>query len=141
MNKLNIRALQMVLILVGLFAIYLGLDFGLGGIKPLGWQGSTDFLEVTDELRYGVQDSNFRFFEGMISAFGAFVIFAVTNLPKYEPTLKLVFASIFVGGMTRFSSGDFDVIFSTDIIIALSVELGLMSILYVWLTRALSVPE
>lgn len=136
MNNINMKLLKIVLILVGIVGIVLGIDFGLGGIETLGWQGSKDFIDITDTTRYGVQDSNFRFFGGVIFAIGIFIIFAVQDLPKYQQVLKVIFGLMMVGGMARFTSGDFDVIFSVEIISALAIEVVLMAIVYVWLTQA-----
>lgn len=73
----------------------------------------------------------------MFAAIGGFIIFAVTNLQKYQQTLKVIFALIVGGGLMRFTSGDFAVLFGADIRVALLVELGVMPLLYIWLGRAL----
>lgn len=135
MNNKQPIALKTVLVLVGLLGLFLAADFGLGGFQTLGWQGSTDFLRITDAARYGVQDSNFRFANGMLAAIGAFLIMAATNPRQYQQGIKLVLVMIMVGGLTRFTAGDMDVLGKPDIIGALVVELGLMPVLLVWLSR------
>lgn len=135
MSTLSKTALKVVLVILGAYGIFFAIDFGFGGFKSLGLQGPTDFLRTIDAARYGVQDSHFRFFAGTFSVIGAFVIFATTNLQKYQHTLNLIFALIFVGGIMRFTSGDFSVIFSAQIIVALFAEIVLMAILYFWLAR------
>lgn len=135
MNNMNTLTFKFILVLLGAFAIILGLDFGLGGIETLGLLGLSDFIEATDNLEYGIQDSNIRFFGGMLGALGLFVIFAITDLPKYQQALRFVFVIIFAGGLARFTAGDMDVLLSLDVIAALSIELGLMFILYFWLGR------
>ncbi len=137
MKATNLSALKIVLVIFGAFAIFTGIDFEFGGFKTLGWQGSTDFIQIGDQTRYGGQDSNFRFFGGVLAAIGGFIIFAVTNRQKDQQTLKVIFALIVVGGLMRFTSGDFAVLFGADIRVALLVELGVMPLLYFWLGRAL----
>jgi len=135
MNKISTTALKVVLVMLGLYGIFLAIDFGLGGFKTLGWQGSTDFLQIVDAARYGVQDSHFRFLGGAFAAIGVFIILAVTNLQKYQQALNLVLVLIFVGGIMRFTSGDFKVILSAEIFVALFAETVLMTGLYFWLAR------
>ncbi len=138
MKNFSATALKAVLIVLGLYGLFISIDFGWGGFATLGWQGSTDFLQITDSARYGVQDSHFRFLAGAFSVVSAFVIFAVTDLQRHQKTLNLIFALIFVGGVTRFTSANFGVLFGTEIIVALFAEIGLMLILYVWLRRVVS---
>ena len=47
MNTISSKALKAVLILPGIYGIFLSIDFGVGGIASLGWQGETEFLLVT----------------------------------------------------------------------------------------------
>ncbi len=109
------------------------LDFG--GISTLGWQGQTDFFEVTNKNIYLMCDSHIRFFGGLYFGIGLFLLLASTNLKKYQMALHLVFALIFLGGLARFTMMRFDIIFGPDIIASLLTELLLMPILFVWLTR------
>jgi hypothetical protein len=135
MNNISTTALKVVLVLFGFYGLFLALDFGPGGFKTLGLQGSTDFFQVTDAARYGVQDSNFRFVGGMLAAAGALMIFSVTNLQKYQPVLNTLLGVIFVGGLMRFASGDFVVLSSPEVLSALAGEIVLTAVLFVWLGR------
>lgn len=139
MNTISSKALKTVLILLGIYGIFLSIDFGLGGITSLGWQGGTDFLLVTDAARYGVQDSNFRFFAGVFGVIGVLMILSVTNLKKYQEILNLMFVLIFVGGLMRFTSGDMAVLLSAEVAVALFVEIVLMIVLYFWLAREVKI--
>lgn len=134
-NQFSTIGLKTVLILFGLYGIFLGIDFGFGGFETLGWQASTDFIEVIDESRYQVQDSNFRFFGGMLALTGLLMIYAVTDLNKYKQALNLAFGLIIVGGLARFTSGNINLLLQEDIVIALIAELLLTAILYFWLVR------
>ena len=124
MNKMSITAFKIVLVLLGLYGIFLGIDFGWGGFRSLGWQGTTDFFQITDALRYEVQDSNFRFFGGMFIGVGMFLLLAATNLRRYQQSLTLIFGLILIGGLTRFSVGKVESLLMPEIIVALVVALG-----------------
>ncbi len=141
MNNLSSTALKIVLIIVGAIAIFIGINVGFGGIETLGWQGSTDFLEVVDESRYLVQDSHVRFLGGAFGAIGLFLILATTNLVKYQQGLNLAFGVIFIGGLARFTMGDSDIIFGANIIGSLAAELILIPILAFWLSRVVKSTE
>lgn len=135
MQTLNKLGFQLLLGLLGLMGIYLGLDFGLGGIESLGWQGLHDFVIITDEAMFGVQDSNMHFLGGMLAAVGVFVLWTLTDVQKYQQALRLIFGIIFMGGWFRVFTTETEILQRSDMIGALSVELGLMLILYVWLGR------
>lgn len=135
MTNLSPIALKFVLIVLAIYAIFLAIDFGFGGFQTLDWQGITNFLNITDEARYGVQDSHFRFLSGVLAMMGLIMLVAVSNLKKYQQVLNLLFGLIFVGGVMRFTSGNFDVLFSTEILTAVFAETGLIIILYFWLAH------
>jgi hypothetical protein len=131
--NLSSTALRIVLVLVGAMFVYIGINVGFGGIRTLGFQGPTSFLEVTNMAAYLIQDSHVRFLGGVFGAMGLFLILGATNLPKFQTGLKLVFALTFIGGLTRFSMPG--VIFGSGVLGSLLGELVLMPILYFWLTR------
>ncbi|MBA3470465.1 MAG: DUF4345 domain-containing protein [Herpetosiphonaceae bacterium] len=137
MNQIGSTTLKVVLALVGAYIIFIGIDFGFGGFKTLGWQGSgaTDFVQISDAARYGVQDSHFRFLGGIMAAMGVLMLVAVTNLPKYHQGLKGMLALIVAGGIMRLTSGDGALLFGAEIGAALFAEIGLASLLYVWLAH------
>lgn len=115
--------------------VLIGINVGFGGISTLGMQGQVKFFDITNEAAFLVQDSHIRFFGGAYLALGIFVVYAVTNLHKFETALKLIFAAIFIGGLARFSAMRLDVVFGKEIIGSLIAELVLMPILFIWLTR------
>jgi hypothetical protein len=138
MNTISTTALKIVLALVGAFIIFIAIDFGLGGFRTLGWQGSgvTDFVRATDSTRYGVQDSHFRFLAGAFGALGAWMIVATTDLRRYRQSLYIILAAIAAGGIMRFASGDIPLLFGRELVVALLLEIGLSAILAAWLARA-----
>ncbi|HEY1014727.1 MAG TPA: DUF4345 domain-containing protein [Herpetosiphonaceae bacterium] len=142
MNTISMRALRIVLIGAGAFIVFLGIDFGFGGFRTLGWQGSgsTDFVQISDAARFGVQDSHFRFFGGAFGALGLWMIFAARDPRRYRQSLLLIFAAIAAGGLTRFTAGDRSLLFGRELGVALLVELGLSAVLAGWLARAGAAP-
>lgn len=141
MKDLNRKIFCAILVIVGLFLIFVGINVGLGGILTLGLQGQVKFFEITNENAFAVQDSHIRFFGGLFGAMGLFMIIAVTNLRKFEMALKLAFVLIFIGGLARFSAMRFDIVFGKEIIGSLFAELVLMPILYIWLSKLLKSSE
>jgi hypothetical protein len=127
------RGFRVVLIAVGAFIVFLGINVGFGGIVTLGWQGPTQFLEITDEQGYLVRDSHIRFFGGAFGGIGLFLIIAATNPRRFRSPLSLVFVLLFIGGLARFSMARLDVIFGPDLLGAVLAELVLMPILLLWL--------
>lgn len=59
--KKNTTILKIVLVLAGLFILFTGLNVALGGIKTMGWQGQTGFVQVADEHIFSIRDSHTRF--------------------------------------------------------------------------------
>lgn len=126
--------MRLVLVLAGLFTVFVGINVSFGGILTLGWMGQTKFLDVTDFTQYFVQDSHVRFFGGVYGSAGILLLAAATDLRKYEAAAKVVFVLFFMGGLARFSMLRPDVIFGPAIVGSLAAELILMPILYWWVT-------
>jgi hypothetical protein len=61
----------------------------------------------------------------------------VTNLEKYQSGLNLVFAIISIGGISRFSQMNIDVLLTPKIAGLLGIEILLMFVLYLWLAKIL----
>ena len=61
----NVIVLRVVVALVGAAIVFLGLNIGLGGMRTLGWQMSPDFISITNEAAFRVQDSHIRFIGGV----------------------------------------------------------------------------
>ena len=136
MNKIASRTLIVLLILLGAVNILIGVNVGFGGIETLGWQGQTRFFEITNEHGFLVQDSHMRYFGGLYSGIGLFLMLAATNLRKYRTALNLVFYLIFMGGLARLTMQRSDIIFSKDILGSIVVELAIMPVLWILLSKA-----
>lgn len=138
MTNLSAKILCAVLIVLGILNIIIGLNVGLGGILTMGWQGQKPFFEITDQDAFLLQDSHIRFFGGLYLGIGLFLIFATTNLSKYKTALRLVFILIFLGGLARFSMMRPDVMFGHALLTSVLVELLLMPLLYLWLSKTIN---
>ena len=140
MSDISSKAFRAILIVLGALNVFIGINVGFGGISTLGWQGQTEFFEVTNEYVYLMRDSHIRYFGGLYFGIGLFLLLASTNLRKYQIALNLVFALIFMGGLARFTMLRPDIIFGQDIIGSLLAELVLMPILYIWLSKIVKSP-
>ena len=134
-SSMSSMVFRVLIALLGLINIILGLNVALGGLATAGWLGPTDFLQVANEQAYLVQDSHMRFYGGLYTGVGLFLLLASTNLRKYQAALNLVFALIFMGGLARFTMMRPDIIFGPKIIVSLAVELLLMPVFYLWLMK------
>lgn len=137
MIKVSTKILIVLLILLGVANILIGINVGFGGIQTLGLQGQTKFFEITNEYQFLVQDSHIRLFGGLYAGIGLFILFAVTNLRKYQTALNLIFYLIFVGGLARLTMFRTDIVFGPDIIGSLFAELIIMPLLYLWLAKSI----
>ena len=113
MNKINL--LNLVVVIVGAAIIFLGLNFGLGGIKTLGWQTTRDFISITDAATFHVQDSHIRFIGGLWFGVGAAFLIGGLAMSKFRPTLIILSVMIAVAGLFRLNGMDSGVIFSAAI--------------------------
>lgn len=138
MSRISLTAFRILIIILGALNIFIGLNVGLGGISTLGWQGQSEFFEVTNESVFLMRDSHIRYFGGLYFGIGIFLILAATNLQKYQLALRLVFVLIFIGGLARFTMMRFDIVFGPDIIGSVLAELILMPILFLWLSKILN---
>lgn len=125
------------LVLLGIVNILIGINVGFGGIETLGLQGQTKFFEITNEYQFSVQDSHIRYFGGLYAGIGLFLLIAATNLRKYQTALYLVFYLIFMGGLARLTMRRNEIVFGNDIIVSIFVELAIMPLLWILLSKAL----
>lgn len=136
MVNFNVKALQVVLVLAGLFTVFVGINVAFGGILTLGLLGQTKFLDITDLTQYLVQDSHVRFFGGMYGSAGLLLLIGAINPRKFQAALQVVFILFFMGGLARFTMLRPDVVFGPAIIGSLTAELILMPILYYWVAQS-----
>ena len=135
-SRTSKAALGAVLAVAGAFTMFTGLNRALGGMATLGWQGSTQFMQVVAEHEFLIQDSHARFLGGVWTGVGALLLLSAFNPRAFQPVLQFVFAIIFLGGLARFSMLRPDVVFGADIIGSLTAELILMPVLSLWVWRA-----
>jgi hypothetical protein len=125
--------LRIVLLAVGAVMIALGLNVGLGGIPTLGWQGSTDFVSVTNVGAFAAQDNHVRFLGGFWLGAGLLTAAGAVFLNQLRPVLTGIAAMVFVGGLARLSVGDLALVTSAAILPSLAAELVLFPMLALWL--------
>jgi hypothetical protein len=127
--------LRIVLALCGMGIVALGLNVSLGGIVTLGWQGSTDFVSVTDAAAFTVQDNHTRFIAGVWTGVGlAFLAGAIAPV-RMRPILLACIAMIVVGAFARITSGDWDLLTSSAILPSLLAELLVFPAIGFWILR------
>lgn len=131
MNK--IKLLNSVVVIVGAFIIFLGLNVGLGGIRTLGWQSTRDFVAITDTATFHAQDSHIRFIGGVWFGVGVAFLIGGFAISKFRSTLIILSAMIATAGLFRLSGMDSGVIFSAAIAPSITIELIGFPLLAWWL--------
>lgn len=127
--------IRIVLVLAGLFIIYTGINVAFGGMFTLGLQGQTDFMQVTNEQAYLVQDSHIRFIGGLWLGIGILFIVAAFQLMKYKEALSFSLLLIFLGGLSRLTQMDIPTLVSQNVAGSLAAELIGVPLLFLWLNR------
>ena len=135
MKQVSSKALSILLIILGALNIFIGLNIAFGGILTLGWQGQTNFFNVTNEHTFLLQDNHIRFFGGLYVGLGLFLMLAATNLYKYQMALYLTFFIIFLGGLARLTIGRTDIVLGKDIVGSFAAEMILMPVFFFWLKK------
>jgi hypothetical protein len=130
-------ALRVVLALVGVGFIYTGIDNAFGGVMTLGWQGLGDFAQVTNAGQYLVRDSHVRFLGGVYLLMGLATALSATRPTKFKAVVQLILIAAFAGGLARFSQMNLSVTFGPGVLVPLVIELGVMPLLYIWVSRAI----
>lgn len=141
MSNVSRLLLGVVLVLAGAFTIFTGFNRAFGGIRTLGWQGSTNFISVVSEQDFLVQDNHTRFLGGVWACVGLLLLLAPIDLKACRPALNFVFASIFVGGLARFTQMRSDIVFGPDIVGSLVAEIIGIPLLFLWVSKAVQQAE
>jgi hypothetical protein len=130
------RALQAVLLVLGAISAFVAVNVAFGGLETLGLQGSTDYVQVTDQDAYLIRDSHAHYYGGVYLALGLFLIYAATDVRRFRPTLNVVFAMIFAGGLARLTQLEPDVTFGADLMVSTVIELVGIPLLAWWVARS-----
>jgi Domain of unknown function (DUF4345) len=129
----HVRVLRLVLAVLGAVSAFVAINVAFGGLETLGWQGATDYFQVTDADAFELRDSHARFYGGVYVGIAALLIVASTNVRRYRQALLSVFAFIFVGGLARLTQGQLDVTLGRDLAVSSVIELVGMPALAFWL--------
>ena len=130
------KLLRVALSGLGAISAFVAVNVAFGGLATLGWQGPTDYIQVTDHDAYLLRDSHAHFYGGVYLWIAIFLIVASTNLRKYRTALNVVFAVIFVGGVARLTQLDPAVTFGKDLAVSSLIELIGMPAMALWLAAA-----
>jgi Domain of unknown function (DUF4345) len=141
MKTISSWALRCVLVLLGIINVLIGINVGFGGIQTLGMQGTSKFIEITDQHVFLIQDSHIRYFGGLYIGVGLFLAFAGTRPHKYHSALNLAFFLMFMGGLGRLTMNRYDILFGPELIVSFLAEILLMPILYFWLASVAKTRE
>lgn len=129
--------LRLVLALTGCAIVFLGLNIALGGITTLGWQGGgTSFVTVADPVQFAIHDNHVRFIGGVWLAVGLVMLIGSIAIQQMRQTLIVMTGMVFIGGLSRFSALDPDVLLSAAIAPSLVLELVLIPLLGLWISKA-----
>jgi hypothetical protein len=131
----NEAVLRAALAIAGGFIVFTGLDFTVGGIASLGWQGTRPFFEITDVTAFHERDSHVRFLGGLWLGIGLIFAASAVKLRALTPVLLACIALIFLGGLARFTTGEPHVLFGPAIAGSLAAELIGMPVLFYWVGR------
>jgi len=129
---MNEVILRIVLVIGGAFAAFTGFDFAVGGIRSLGLEGPVLSLTATDPHGLDVRDSHARFLGGVWMTVGLVFLASAARLHALKVALLACTVMIFIGGVSRFSTGVPEVLFEPAIIGSLTAELIGMPILFYW---------
>ncbi len=125
-------AFRTILFLGGAFVIITGIDTGIGGMRTLGWLGSSEFVAITDAYAFSVQDNHTKFLGGLWLGVGLIFWAGAMNPVRFSQALKVAFGLIFLGGLMRVASGNPEIVLTADIIGSWAAELVGMPLLYWW---------
>lgn len=131
----NYYGLRFVLAVTGVAVILLGINVGFGGIKTLGWQVPTDFIQVSDANAFAQQDNHVRFLGGFWLGAGLVFLFAALKPQGTRPILTALIVMIVAGGVARLMSLNATVLLHPSILQSLILELVGFPLLALWLHK------
>ena len=135
------KVLCVTLAALGAISAFVAVNVAFGGLDTLGWQGPTNYFQVTDHDAYLLRDSHAHFYGGVYLGIAIFLIAASTNLRKYRSGLNVVFAVLFLGGVARLTQLAPGVTFGKDLAVSSLIELVGMPAMALWLAFATRSPR
>ena len=135
------KLLRLALIALGAVSAFVAVNVAFGGLDTLGWQGPTDYVQVTDHDAYLLRDSHAHFYGGVYLGIAILLIVASTNVAKYRSALNVVFGLIFLGGVARLTQLEPGVTFGKDLAVSSLIELVGMPAMALWLAVATRSPR
>ena len=138
-SSISTWALRIVLALVGIGFMYTGIDNAFGGIMTLGWQGLSNCAEVAKPGQYLLRDSHVRCLGGVYLLMGVATALSAIRPTEFKAAIQLTLIAVFAGGLARFSQMNLDVTFGPGVLVPLVIELAVMPLLYIWVSRAITV--
>ncbi|MEX3008572.1 DUF4345 domain-containing protein [Hoeflea sp. TYP-13] len=133
--KNPILLLRLLLAVAGIVIIFMGFNVGFGGIRTLGWQGPTDFMEIVDSSAFRTQDSHFRFLGGVWLGIGIVFLAGAFTLHRLRTVLIVLSGIVFIGGIARMSSLDLKTLLSLSVLPSLLAELVLFPLMGYWIAK------
>jgi hypothetical protein len=127
--------LRLILAIIGLIIIFLGFNVGFGGIRTLGWQGPTDYVEIVNSVAFRIQDSHFRFLGGVWLGIGIVFVAGTFAMHRLRTVLIVLCGVIFIGGIARLSAFDIRILLSLSVLPSLLAELVLFPALAYWIHK------
>lgn len=116
------RLVQILVFISGIALLVIGGGVGLGGILTLGLQIPTDFVEVTRQEIFDVQDNHIRYLGGFFFMAGVVFVIGAFQLAKLRTTLIVLSLMIFGAAIFRFLGGNANV-FGSDLLLSLALEI------------------
>jgi hypothetical protein len=135
------KVLRITLAVLGAVSAFVAANVAFGGLDTLGWQGRTDYFQVTDHDAYLLRDSHAHFYGGVYLGIAIFLVVASTNVAKYRSGLNVVFGLIFLGGVSRLTQLEPGVTFGMDLAVSSLIELVGMPAMALWLAVATRSPR
>lgn len=124
--------LRVVLVIAGAFVVFTGIDFAAGGIRSLGLERPALSLTATDPHGFDIRDSHARFLGGLWMTVGLIFFASAARLHALKVALLACTVMIFIGGVSRFTTGVPEILFDPAIIGSLTAELIGMPLLFYW---------
>jgi len=126
------KLLNIAVFLSGLALFVIGGGVGLGGFLTLGLQIPTDFIEVTKQDVFDVQDNHTRYLGGFFFMAGLVCMYGAFKITEMRTALISVCVMIAGAAVFRFLGGEADP-FSAELLPSLMAEVILAPALAIWL--------